>query len=67
MRTLLKLYIFLLPLGLSMLVTIFLLKRFTSIDDFTAGFFEGMSTVFIVVGTAISIGAMLGKKGTPAK
>lgn len=50
-----------------MLVTIFLLKRFTSIDDFTAGFFEGMSTVFIVVGAAISVGAMLGKKGTPAK
>lgn len=67
MRTLLKLYIFLLPLGLSMLASIFLLKRFTDIDDFTAGFFEGMSAVFIVVGAAISIGALLGKKGTPAK
>ena len=67
MRTILRLYVFLLPLGLSMLATILILKHFTSIDSFMVGFFEGMSTVFIVVGAAISIGAWWGKKGTPAQ
>lgn len=61
MKTLLFLYKLLLPIGVAILATIFVLRSFVAVNDFAVGFLEGMSTVFIVVGAAVTLGAYLGR------
>lgn len=62
MKTLLLLYKLLFPLGVAMLITVFVLESCQVLEGFTVGFLEGMSTVFIVAGAAVILGAYLGEK-----
>lgn len=67
MKTFLFLYKLLLPIGVAILVTIFVLRSFVAVNDFAVGFLEGMSTVFIVVGAAVTLGAYLGRRDKEGK
>ena len=61
MKTLLLLYKLLLPFGIAMLAATFVLRACQVVNDFTVGFLEGMSSVFIVAGAAVTLGAYLGR------